>query len=87
MSRVPTRKRSDNSSVKHGCALEEGKMLNFIGISREKQQAWLDWLTILLSWDTTKRKPVSVTAVRLTDCSVKLRFLSRPPVCHGVDVK
>lgn len=59
MSPAPARKRSDTPSVKHGCALEEGKMLNCVGISREKQQTWLDWLTILLSWDTIRRKPVS----------------------------
>lgn len=62
---VPARKRSGTPSVKHGCALEGGKMLNCVGISREKQQTWLDWLTILLWWDTTKRKPVSLAAGRL----------------------
>ncbi|XP_026023537.1 myotubularin-related protein 13 isoform X1 [Astatotilapia calliptera] len=54
---APARKRSDTPSVKHGCALEEGKMLNCVGKSREKRQTWLDWLTILLSWDTIRRKP------------------------------
>lgn len=59
---VPARKRSGTPSVKHGCALEGGKMLNCVGISREKQQTWLDWLTTLLSWDTIRRKPVSLAA-------------------------
>lgn len=62
MSPAPARKRSDTPSVKHGCALEEGKMLNCVGISREKQQTWLDLLTISLSWDTIRRKPVSLSA-------------------------
>lgn len=65
MSPSSARKRSDTPSVKHGWALEKGKMLNSVGISREKQQTWLDWLTILLSWDTIKRKPVSLAALRL----------------------
>lgn len=56
----PARTRIDTPSVKHGCALEEGKMLNCVGISREKQQTWRDWLTISLSSDTTERKPVSL---------------------------
>lgn len=60
MSPATARKRSDTPSVKHGCAWEAGKMLNCVGISREKQQTWLDLLTILLSWDTIMRKPVSV---------------------------
>lgn len=34
-------------------------MLNCVGIFREKQQTWLDWLTILLSWDTIRKKLVS----------------------------
>lgn len=34
-------------------------MLNCVGISLEKQQTWLGWLTISLSSDTTRRKPVS----------------------------
>lgn len=59
MSPAPARRRSGTPSVKHGCALEAGKMLNCVGISREKQQTWLDLLTILLSWDTIRRKPVS----------------------------
>lgn len=74
MSPAPARKRSGTPSVKHGCALEEGKMLNCVGISREKQQTWQDWLTILLSWDTIKRKPVS-----LGGCA-RLMLASRPPV-------
>lgn len=49
-------------------------MLNCVGISREKQQTWQDWLTILLSWDTIKRKPVS-----LGGCA-RLMLASRPPV-------
>lgn len=52
---------ADAASVKHGCALEGGKMLNCVGIFREKQQKWLDWLTISLWWDTIRRKPVSVS--------------------------
>lgn len=80
ISPAPARKRSGTPSVKHGCALEEGKMLNCVGISREKQQTWLDWLTILLSWDTIRRKPVSLAARRLADCSAKLGFVSRPSV-------
>lgn len=75
MSPAPARKRSDTPSVKHGCALEEGKMLNCVGISREKQQTWLDWLTILLSWDTIRRKPVSLAAGRLAEWTAKLRFV------------
>lgn len=53
------RMRSDTPSVKHGCAFEAGKMLNCVGVSRGKQQTWLDLLTILSSWDTTRRKSVS----------------------------
>lgn len=59
MSPAPARRRT-GTPVKHGCALEEGKMLNCVGISREKQQTWQDWVTILLSWDTITRKPVSL---------------------------
>lgn len=62
MSPAPARKRTGTPSVKHGCALEEGKMLNCVGIFREKQQTWLDLLTILLSWDTIRKKPVSLAA-------------------------
>lgn len=49
-------------------------MLKCVGISLEKQQTWQDWLTISLSWDTTKRKPVS-----LEGCA-RLTFACRPPV-------
>lgn len=64
MSPAPARKRSDTPSVKHGWALEEGKMLNCVATCREKQQTWLDWLTILLWWDMTRKKPVSVSLWR-----------------------
>lgn len=60
------RKRSDAPPVKHGCALEGGKMLNCVGILGEKQKTWLDWLTTLLWWDTIRRKPVSLKADRVT---------------------
>ena len=52
--------------VKHGCAFEERKMLNCIGIFREKQQTWLDSLIILLSWDMIRINLVSDTSDRAT---------------------
>lgn len=74
MSPAPARRRTDTPSVKHGCALEEGKMLNCVGISREKQQTWLDLLTILLSWDTIRKKPVSLAAgaARRLNCGAEV---------------
>lgn len=80
MSPARARRRSGTAPVKHGCALEEGKMLNCVGFSRQKQQTWLDWLTISLSWDTIRRKPVSVG--RRGGSQVR-GLLSRPSVSVG----
>ena len=87
MSPSPARKRSDTPSVKHGCALEEGKMLNCVGISREKQQTWLDLLTISLSWDTIRRKPVSLSAgaARRSSCGGWGLCPGRQSLCDDVD--
>lgn len=80
MSPAPARRRS-GTPVKHGCALEEGKMLNCVGISREKQQTWQDWVTILLSSDTIKRKPVSLDSSaalgRLCEGDVRVQAASQ----------
>lgn len=59
MSLVGARRRNGTPSVKHGCAFEERKMLNCVGKFRGKQQTWLDWLIILLSWDMITKKLVS----------------------------
>lgn len=88
---APARTRSDAPSVKHGCALEEGKMLNCAAKTRGKQQTWLDWPIISLWWDTTRKRPVSVAAGWGGGGQARLRSRGLRPgrgsVCAGVDAR
>ena len=82
------RRRNRTPPVKHGCAFEERKMLNCVGKSREKQQTWLDWLTISLSWDMTTRKLVSFSAIRALTAPMMVFILAVVSVgwcwCHVI---